>query len=201
MTELSLPPLPWAPDALEPHISRTTIETHHGKHHKAYVEKANKLIAGASFETMRLEEIIIASARSGGTRELFNNAAQAWNHDFYWKSLSPVRSAPSDALTARLERDFGGVEKFKSALVAKGVSHFASGWVWLVWDDRKLAVIDTHDADNPLTHDQRAILVLDVWEHAYYLDYKNERERHLKAVVGGLLDWNGANERFEQAMK
>ena len=150
---------------------------------------------------MSLEEIIIASARSGGTRDLFNSAAQAWNHDLYWKSLSPTKSAPSDELSSRLGRDFGSVEKFTAALVQKGVGHFASGWVWLVWDKTKLAIVDTHDSDNPLTHDQRAILVLDVWEHAYYVDYRNERECHLKAVVGDLLNWDGASERFAEAIK
>jgi Fe-Mn family superoxide dismutase len=104
-------------------------------------------------------------------------------------------------LKTRLERDFGGVEKFTSALVQKGVGQFGSGWVWLVWDKTKLAITDTHDADNPLTHGQQALLVLDVWEHAYYLDYKNEREKHLKAVVNDLLDWDGASERFAEAMK
>jgi Fe-Mn family superoxide dismutase len=201
MSHIQLPRLPWSPDALEPAISKRTIDTHYGKHHKAYVEKLNKLIAGTAYETLTLDQIVreTASDKSKNGRAIFNNAGQAWNHTRYWESLSPESGEPSDALSARIEQDFGGLAQLKDEMVAKGVGHFASGWIWLTWADGKLNVIDTHDADNALAHGHEALLVLDLWEHAYYLDYQQERERHLRALVEDALNWKGASARFDKA--
>jgi Fe-Mn family superoxide dismutase len=196
MPKLELPPLPWAPDALEPLISRATIDKHYGKHHKAYVDKGNALIEGTHYETLTLEEIILESAQDAGAKGIFNNAAQVWNHTRYWESLSPDGGQPSDALAAAISKSFGSLQALKDELVKKGVGHFASGWVWLVAENGGLKVVDTHDADNALVHGLETLLVLDVWEHAYYLDYQNERERHLRALVDGRLDWKRASDRF-----
>jgi|CXWL01.1.fsa_nt_gi Fe-Mn family superoxide dismutase len=198
---IELPRLPWAADALEPAISRRTIETHYGKHHKGYVEKTNKLAAEAGLDALSLEELILETAgdKAKPMRTLFNNAAQVWNHNRYWDSLSPTSSAPSDALAARIDADFGGIAALKDELVKKGVAHFASGWVWLVHADDKLKVIDTHDAENALVQGVDALLVVDLWEHAYYLDYQQERERHLRAVVEDNLNWTNASAHFDQA--
>lgn len=196
MPRFELPPLPFAQDALAPVISVSTMERHYGKHHKAYVDKTNALIEGTPFADMSLEEIIVESARAQTTRALMNNAAQTWNHTRYWESLSPDGGAPSDQLAERIERDLGGMDKFKEEIVKKGVGHFASGWVWLTFANGKLNLIDTHDADCALLHGQDPLLVLDVWEHAYYLDYQNERERHLRTVAQELLNWRGASARL-----
>ncbi len=196
MPKFELPPLPWAPDALEPLISRATIDKHYGKHHKAYVDKTNSLIEGTHYADMTLEEIILESAQDANAKTLFNNAAQVWNHSRYWESLSPDGGAPSSALDMRIKQDFGSLSALRDELVKKGVGHFASGWVWLAAENGALKVIDTHDADNALVHGLDLILVLDLWEHAYYLDYQNERERHLRAIVEGRLDWRRASDRF-----
>ena len=195
MALFELPPLPFARDALAPMISRDTIDTHYDKHHRAYIDKTNELSKGAYAS---LEDIIRETARDPNARGLFNNAAQAWNHARYWESLSPDGGAPSDALAQRIEQDFGGSTQLKEQMVKKGVAHFASGWVWLVAKGGKLELLDTHDADNALVHDAQPLLTLDVWEHAYYLDYKNLREKHLRAVVENTLNWRGASERFER---
>lgn len=196
MPKLELPPLPYAEDALAPTISKATIERHYGKHHKTYVDKANGMIEGTPLADKSLEEIIKAAAADPAKKGLFNNAAQVFNHNVYWQSLSPNGGAPSDALKAQIEKDLGGVDKLKDDLVAKGVGHFASGWIWVGWSNGKLSLVDTHDADTCILHGQAPILVLDVWEHAYYLDYQNERERHLRTVVNELLNWKGASDRF-----
>jgi Fe-Mn family superoxide dismutase len=193
MTKIELPPLPWAHDALAPAISKETIDNHYGKHHRTYVEKTNALM---DREYDSLEDVIHSSHKDPKLKTLFNNAAQVWNHDRYWESLSPNGGKPSDALQARIDKDLGGLDKAKDELVKRGVGHFASGWVWLVFDRGKLGVIDTHDADDALVHGIEPLLVLDVWEHAYYLDYQSGREKHLRAVVGEILNWNGANEKF-----
>jgi Fe-Mn family superoxide dismutase len=196
MPQIELPPLPWSEDALDPVISRATIEKHYGKHHRAYVAKTNSMIEGTPFAEMSLEEIIIESARAQSTRGLMNNAAQAWNHARYWESLSPNGGAPSDALAERIDKELGGMAKLKDEIVKKGVGHFASGWVWLSVHKGALHLIDTHDADNALLRGHEPLLTLDLWEHAYYLDYQNERERHLRTVVEDMLDWQGASARF-----
>jgi superoxide dismutase, Fe-Mn family len=197
MSLIELPPLPWAPDALAPIISKDTIDTHYGKHHKAYVDKTNALIEPRRFENLTLEDIVLDSARDQTARTLFNNAAQVWNHNRYWESLSPDGGEPTGAFAAQIDRDFGGLAKLKEEMVKKGVGHFASGWVWLAYHNEKLCTIDTHDADNALVRGLQPLLVLDVWEHAYYLDYKNERERHLRSVIEELIDWRRASTRFD----
>lgn len=189
----TLPPLPYAEDALEPAVSARTLSFHHGKHHKAYVTKANELIAGTPMETMAPVEVIRA-AKAEGNSKLFNAAAQAWNHEFLWNSFSPNGGgAPTGELKAALDRDLGGVEKFTEAFTKEATEHFASGWAWLVAERGTLKVISTHDADNALVHDGLTpLLVLDLWEHAYYLDYQNARPEFVKAFLAKLINWDFA---------
>lgn len=189
----TLPPLPYAEDALEPAVSARTLSFHHGKHHKAYVTKANELIAGTPMETMAPVEVIRA-AKAEGNSKLFNAAAQAWNHEFLWNSFSPNGGgAPTGELKAALDRDLGGVEKFTEAFTKEATEHFASGWAWLVAERDTLKVISTHDADNALVHDGLTpLLVLDLWEHAYYLDYQNARPEFVKAFLAKLINWDFA---------
>lgn len=197
MTTIQLPPLPWARDALAPIISRDTIDSHYDKHHRTYVEKTNALLEGR--QVASLDQLVIESARDEKQKKLFNNAAQVWNHNCYWESLSPKSGDPSGGLAARIDQDFGDIGKLKDKLVTEGVNHFASGWVWLARNGDKLEVISTHDADNALVHGVTPLLTLDVWEHAYYLDYKSGREKHLRAVVEELLNWDAASAAFQQA--
>jgi Fe-Mn family superoxide dismutase len=195
----TLPPLPYDMSALSPTISARTLEYHHDKHHKAYVQKLNDLVRDKSFSEMRLEDIITKTASDPARKDLFHNAAQAWNHTFYWSSLSPKASYPSRALVKAIERDFGSLDDLKAELATKATEHFASGWAWLVVQDKKLSILDTHDADNPLTRGGHCLLTIDVWEHAYYLDYENERKAYVKGVVDGLLNWHFASANFEEA--
>jgi Fe-Mn family superoxide dismutase len=182
----SLPALPFAEDALAPVISAETLKLHHGKHHKKYVDTMNQLLEKAPLPASSLEEVVRASKG-----KLFNNAAQAWNHDFYWHSLSPKRQRPSGALLHRLEKDFGSYERFADAFAAAAVGQFGSGWAWLVDKDGKLQVTATSNADTPMAHGTKCLLTLDVWEHAYYVDYRNERERYVSAVMDR-LNWQFA---------
>ena len=202
MTQIVLPPLPFTVDALSPVISAATLETHHGKHHAAYVKKVNELIAGTPHEGKSLEDVVRDSAKDPSAKTLFNNAAQAWNHARYWESLSPPGVTPAAALSSgfasRIDTDFGSLAGLHEALVKSGTAHFGSGWVWLVWKGGKLDVIDTHDAGTPLTADAPLLLTIDVWEHAYYLDYKNERPKHLAALIERALNWAGASARFDE---
>ena len=175
-----LPKLPYQNDALEPHISKKTIEFHYGKHHAAYVKNLNALIANTQFEKMSLEEIVRNSDGS-----VFNNAAQVWNHTFYWNCLAPAnksKTKPSGKLMKAIERDFGGFDDFKESFVKQSVSLFGSGWTWLVSDGNgKLSILRTDNAKNPLTRENTTpLLCCDVWEHAYYLDYQNVRADYLK---------------------
>jgi len=196
---ISLMPLPYGTDALAPAISAATLEVHHGKHHKAYVDKTNAAIAGGPLDHATLEEIV-ASSR-GRDQKLFNNAAQTWNHGFYWASLSPQANAPEGELLAAIERNFGGVDALVEQLAAGGADHFASGWVWLVEDGGKLAVEETHDADTPADGTANPLLVIDLWEHAYYLDRKNARPEYLKAVLGEVLNWDFAAENLQRGTR
>jgi superoxide dismutase, Fe-Mn family len=182
----SLPPLPYAEDALEPVISAETLRLHHDKHHKKYVDTANELLAKDPIQAASLEEVVRASR---GT--LFNNAAQAWNHEFYWQSLSPKRQRPSGALLARLERDFGNYDRFAEAFAAAAVGQFGSGWAWLVHKDGRLQVMATPNAETPMAQGIKCLLTVDVWEHAYYIDYRNQRERYVSAVMDR-LNWEFA---------
>jgi Fe-Mn family superoxide dismutase len=183
---ISLPRLPYAEDALEPVISAETLRLHHGKHHKKYVDTANQLLAKEPIQASSLEGVVRASKG-----KLFNNAAQAWNHDFYWHSLSPRRQRPAGALLARLEKDFGSYDRFADAFGAAAVGQFGSGWAWLVDKEGRLQVMATPNAETPMAQGIKCLLTMDVWEHAYYLDYRNERERYVSAVVNR-LNWEFA---------
>lgn len=187
---VSLMPLPYDPTALAPAISAETLAVHHGKHHRAYVDKTNAAIAGTGLADAPLEEIVRTSREAD--RKLFNNAAQAWNHGFYWASLSPQKSAAKGDLLAAIERDFGSVDQLTGELARRGADHFASGWVWLAKQDDKLAVIETHDADTLAASSALPLLVIDLWEHAYYLDRKNVRPDYLRAVLDEVLNWDFA---------
>ena len=198
MKEIKLEALPYAEDALAPAISAKTISFHYGKHHAGYVKTLNGLIAGTSYEGLSLEEIV-RTAAARGDMAIFNNAAQTWNHTFYWNSLAPSGKggAPSAALLAAVESAFGSLDACKAALADAAVKRFGSGWAWLVVENGKVKVESTPNAESPITRpDAKPLLVVDVWEHAYYLDWQNLRADYVKAVVGGLLDWNAASRRF-----
>ncbi len=196
---ITLTPLPYGTDALAPAISAATLEVHHGKHHRAYVDKTNAATAGTDLENASLEQIV-AAARAGNPK-LFNNAAQSWNHSFYWASLSPVRSAPEGDLLAAIERDFGSVDALVSELASRGADHFASGWVWLAEEGGKLIVAETHDGDTLADGKANPLLVIDLWEHAYYLDRKNARPEYLKVVLEELLNWGFAAENLARGSR
>jgi Fe-Mn family superoxide dismutase len=189
---LTLPPLPWKQDALEPVISARTIEFHYGKHHRAYVTKANELLAKAEMTDLPLEDVIRQTAGNKAQRELFNNAAQAWNHDFYWRSLASGGSPPSPPLRRLIEDSFESFDAMKAQLAQAAIKQFGTGWGWLVQDGAALKVMSTEDADNPLTSGLNPLLTVDVWEHAYYLDYQNERPKYVKALIDRLANWEFA---------
>ncbi len=187
-----LPALPYAQDALAPHISAETLEYHYGKHHKTYVDNLNKAVAGTADENASLTDII-AKAEGG----LFNNAAQTWNHTFFWSSLSPSGGgAPTGEIADRINSDLGGYDAFRAAIVEAGLTQFGSGWAWLVDEGGKLAVMKTANADLPMKHGAKALLTIDVWEHAYYIDYRNARAKFLDVVLDSLINWDFANENL-----
>lgn len=196
--DIRLPELPWDPADLEPVISRRTIEFHYGKHHSGYVDKLNKAIAGTKYAGMPLEELIRTAKRDPDLQNVFNNAAQVWNHSFYWDSLTPTTGAPSSALRERLDEDFGGMEKFADKFGKAARGQFGSGWAWLVFRDGKLEIMTTSDADTPVADGIAPLLTLDVWEHAYYLDYQNDRGAHVDAVIEKRLNWAHASTVFER---
>ena len=182
---VQLPELPWPKNALAPYISEETLDFHYGKHHKSYVDKLNAQIENTEWQKAPLEEIV--KSASGG---VFNNAAQVWNHTFYWNSLSPNGGgSPSGDLAKALERDFGSVEKFKEEFTAKALSQFGSGWAWLVKSGEVLKVTSTANAGTPLTSNDKALLTCDVWEHAYYVDYRNARNKYVEAFWN-LVNWD-----------
>jgi Fe-Mn family superoxide dismutase len=197
---IKLPGLPYGYEALEPVISSATLKLHHGTHHRGYVDKVNALVTVSS----TLEDIVRYSKRRAATDPgagvLFNNAAQAWNHDFFWKSLRPKGggSGPSGPLAERIEAEFGSQEKLLEQLKAAALAVFGSGWTWLVLDGGALSVVSTRNADTPDTDMQKPLLVLDVWEHAYYLDYQSRRAEYVSGVVEHLLDWQFAERNFLQ---
>jgi Fe-Mn family superoxide dismutase len=193
---LELLPLPFDESALEPAISARTIGFHHGKHHKGYVDTLVKLVADTEFAGATLETIIFASHGDATKAAIFNNAAQCWNHNFYWNSLSPHAQTPSGALAAAVIRDFGSVEALQTALVDASVKRFGTGWGWLVSDAGTLKVLSTDDAELPITSGTMPLLTVDVWEHAYYLDYQNRRPDHVAAVVNHHLNWSFAEAQF-----
>jgi Fe-Mn family superoxide dismutase len=188
--------LPYPEDALAPIISARTVALHHGKHHKAYVDKTNELVSGTEFEGQALERIVMATAGKPEQKQLFNNAGQAWNHAFYWRSLKPKGSgAPTGALAEKIEA-FGGLEALKKKLASAGANQFGSGWAWLVREGSELKVVSTPNAEAPFTKGQIPLLTIDVWEHAYYVDYQNRRADYLQAVIDKLLNWEFAAENF-----
>ena len=188
-----LPPLPYALNALSPFISEKTLRFHHGKHHQTYIESLNKAIDDTEFQAMPIKALILATAGKAGKTDLFNNAAQAWNHAFYWDSLSPHGGGePPPALKQVIEASFGTVEACKRALAEAALTQFGSGWTWLVLDGEKIAVTKTANADTPLTTGMKPLLAVDVWEHEYYLDYQNRRKDYVAGVIDTLLDWNFA---------
>lgn len=181
---LTLPDLPYARDALEPHMSAETLDYHHGKHHKTYVDTANNLISGTEYEQMPLEEII---TKSSG--KLFNQTAQIWNHSFFWQCLTPNQTQPGKKLTDALVKEFGGVEDFKKKFTETAIGTFGSGWAWLVKKpDGSLAITSTSNAGTPLTDGDRPLLTCDVWEHAYYIDHRNARPKYLEAFWS-IVNW------------
>jgi len=189
----TLPPLPYADNALDPVISANTLGFHYGKHHKTYVDNLNKLITGTDVADLSLEEIIRSTAGKADKTGIFNNAAQVWNHTFYWNSLSPNGGGePSAALKQKIEASFGSVEACKKELATAATTQFGSGWAWLVKDGDKLQVTKTSNADLPLTKGMKPLLTIDVWEHAYYLDYQNRRVDYVNAVLNKLINWGFA---------
>lgn len=188
----ALPPLPYAPDALAPHMSADTLEHHHGKHHKSYVEKANTLIDEAGWNELSPVEVV-RRAKAEGMTKLFDQSAQAWNHEFYWQCLSPTGGgAPGEGLKAAIDRDLGGMESFAADFAKQATEHFGSGWAWLVRDGSTLKVVTTHDAEAAFVQDVTPLLVLDVWEHAYYLDYQQARPDFVAAYLKHLVNWEFA---------
>ena len=195
---LELADLPYAKDALQPYMSAETMDYHHGKHHQAYVTNGNKLIAGSEFEGMSLEEVITASF--GKHAGVFNNAAQVFNHDFYWKSMKPNGGgAAPGAVASKIDAELGGMAKFREDFLNAGVTQFGSGWAWLVIKDGKLELMKTPNAENPLVHGATPLLVCDVWEHAYYIDYRNARPKFLEAWFDNLVNWDFVLENLEAA--
>ncbi|WP_140985229.1 superoxide dismutase [Asticcacaulis tiandongensis] len=192
-----LPPLPYAADALEPHMSANTFSYHHAKHHKAYVDNLNKLIAGTEFEGKSLVEVVKAS--EGNNQGVFNNAAQVWNHTFFWHSMSPNGGgAPTGKIAEKINADFGSFDAFAEAFKTAGATQFGSGWAWLVLgEDGKLKVVKTANAETPFTKGDKPILTIDVWEHAYYLDYQNLRPKFIETYLNNLVNWEFANNNLD----
>lgn len=197
----TLPELPYAQDALEPHISANTLSFHHGKHHNAYVNKLNELIAGTDLEGKSLEDIIMIASKDEPKSGLFNNAAQVWNHTFYWNSMTPNGGGnPTGELADKINADFGSFEKFAEEFKNAGGSRFGSGWAWLVLDSSgKLKVTKTLNADLPMAHGETALLTMDVWEHAYYLDYQNRRPDYMGDFLGKLVNWDFVAQNYANA--
>jgi superoxide dismutase, Fe-Mn family len=185
-----LPALPFDKNALAPHMSAETLEFHHGKHHKAYVDKTNGMLAEKGLEGRKLTEVIQA-AKDKGDKGLFNNSAQIWNHSFFWQGLSPDNQKPGGKLADMISEEFGSPDALIKKLVEESTAHFSNGWGWLVLDGGKLKVTSLHDADTPVVYEgMRPLLTIDVWEHAYYIDYRNARPSYLDAVTANLINWD-----------
>lgn len=196
----NLPPLPYAENALEPYISAKTLSFHYGKHHQAYVTNLNKLLQGSPLLEKPLEDVVIASSKSPEQAAVFNNAAQAWNHTFYWYSLHPKGGGkPSGKLASLIDSSFGSFDNFKQEFAKVALGQFGSGWAWLVKQGDSLKILKTSNADTPITQGIQPLLVLDVWEHAYYLDYQNKRADYLTACIDHLLNWEFAAANLEKA--
>jgi Fe-Mn family superoxide dismutase len=195
----TLPALPYAQEALEPYISARTMGFHYGKHHQAYVDNLNKLVAGTPWAAgQSLEKVVLASAGKADQFAVFNNAAQAWNHAFFWTSMKPGGGGqPSGRLMDLIRKSFGGFDEFKKAFVTAAVAQFGSGWVWLVQDGETLKIVKTSNADTPVAHGQTALLTCDVWEHSYYLDYQNRRNDFVLAFLDHLANWEFATSQLK----
>jgi Fe-Mn family superoxide dismutase len=192
-----LPPLPYGENALDPVISASTIGFHYGKHHKGYVDALNKLVAGTELANLTLEKLIAETAGKADNVAIFNNAAQTWNHTFYWRSLRPKGGGePAGSLMQRIEASFGNLDACKKELATAATSQFGSGWAWLVLDADKLKVVKTGNAETPLTKGVKPLLAIDVWEHAYYLDYQNRRADYVNAVLDKLINWGFATDNL-----
>jgi Fe-Mn family superoxide dismutase len=190
----TLPNLPYAKDALQPHMSAETLEFHHGKHHNAYVTNLNKLLEGKPEAEKSLEDIIMSS--DGG---VFNNAAQVWNHTFFWSCMKPNGGGqPTGDLLAAINRDFGSFDKFKEEFSTAAATQFGSGWAWLVLDGGKLSIMKTSNADLPMKHGKKALLTIDVWEHAYYIDYRNLRPKFIETFLTSLVNWDFVSENLKK---
>ncbi|CAG9465072.1 unnamed protein product [Pedinophyceae sp. YPF-701] len=202
MAAMVLKEPPYALDALEPHMSKDTLEFHWGKHHRAYVDNGNKQIAGTDLENKSLEEIVLASWNNGSPTPVFNNAAQVWNHTFFWESMKPNGGGkPSGALASAIDASFGSFDEFVTQFKAAGATQFGSGWAWLVVNkDKKLEVVKTPNAENPVCSGLTPILTMDVWEHAYYLDQQNKRPAYMDTFVDKLINWDAVAARYDAAM-
>ena len=195
-----LPALPYDKTALEPHISAQTFEFHHGKHHNTYVVNLNKLVEGTDLADASLEDIIVKSRGDAAKAGVFNNAAQVWNHTFFWHSMKPNGGgAPSGDLASRIDADFGGLDKFKEAFKNAATTQFGSGWAWLVVKDGKLEIVKTGNAETPVGTGATPLLTIDVWEHAYYLDYQNRRPDFVQSFLDNLVNWDFAAENLAKA--
>ena len=187
-----LPPLPWAEDALAPHISAETLEYHYGKHHKTYVDNLNKAVDGTPDADLSLEDIILKAEGP-----LFNNSAQVWNHTFFWNGLAPNGGgAPTGAVADKIAASFGSYDEFRTQITQAGITQFGSGWAWLIDNDGTLEVTKTANADLPLKHGQKALWTIDVWEHAYYIDYRNARPKFIDVVLDNLINWDFVNQNL-----
>ncbi|NJM72858.1 MAG: superoxide dismutase [Scytonema sp. RU_4_4] len=196
-----LPPLPYDYDALSPLISSDTLKFHHDKHHAGYVTNLNKLIEGTELAKKSLEEIILATANDSAKTGIFNNAAQVWNHTFYWNGLKKGSGAPSGELAKKINASFGSLDEFKKQFKEAGATQFGSGYAWLVLDKGELKVVKTPNAANPITNGQTPLLTADVWEHAYYLDYQNRRPDYLETFLNELINWDFVAEQYAKAAK
>jgi superoxide dismutase, Fe-Mn family len=195
-----LPPLPYPKNALDPHISERTMDFHYGRHHQAYVTNLNNLVKGSAMEQQSLEEIVKATAKDSTKTGVFNNAAQVWNHTFFWHSMKPRGGgAPSGNLAAAITKDCGGLDKFKEQFKATAVGQFGSGWAWLVADKGQLKIVSTPNAGTPLSDGLTPLLTCDVWEHAYYLDYQNRRPDFVQTFLDHLLNWDFAAQNLAKA--
>ena len=195
-----LPPLPYAKDALAPHISANTLDFHHGKHHQAYVTNLNNLTKDTPLASKGLEEVIKEVAGDSGKVGVFNNAAQVWNHTFFWHCMKPAGGGkPTGQVASAIDQGFGSYEKFVEEFKNACVTQFGSGWGWLAAEDGTLKGVKTPNADLPLAHGQKALLTCDVWEHAYYLDYQNRRPDYVQAFLDNLVNWDFVNENLAKA--
>lgn len=199
MTQITLPDLPYAHDALAPHISQETLEYHHDKHHNAYVTNLNNLIKGTDLEGKELDDIIKATAGDASKAGIFNNAAQVWNHTFYWNCMTPNGGGKATgALAAKIDEAFGSYDKFAEEFAQAATTQFGSGWAWLIADEvnGKLSIMKTSNGDNPMAHGKVAVLTIDVWEHAYYIDFRNARPKYISTFIDHLINWEYANAKL-----